>query len=66
MNVGKCIMNALQRSHFCRVEIQSGTFLGQGTESTRTDSEQIEQRERDTGNRLAKIGGLAIRTEPSE
>lgn len=53
----------MQRNHFYRVEIQSGIFLVQETENTQMDSEQIEPRERDTGNRRGKTGELRHRID---
>lgn len=56
----------MQRSHFCRVETRSGTFLDPETGNTQMDSEQTEQRELDTGNPLVKTGECHPRIEPSE
>ena len=46
----------IQRSHFCLVEIQSGTSLDHGIENTLTGSGLIGQPGRDTGNPQEKTG----------
>lgn len=49
-------LGSWQRSHFCLVEIQSGTSLDHGIENTLTGSGLIGQPGRDTGNPQEKTG----------